>query len=218
MSCERMTKRLGRRFFRRGAEVLSVELLGQVLVRVLDDGRRISGKIVEVEAYLGADDMAAHTYKGRRTERNASMFLDGGCAYVYFTYGMHWCMNVVSDVVDEGGACLVRALEPGEGLDVMRERRSGKIEIDRLREVDLCSGPAKLCQALCIDKELDGEDMVVSDRLFIERGNEIGGGVGGGVGGDEIVAAKRVGVGYAGEWAEKKLRFYLRGNRFVSRV
>ncbi len=97
-------------------------LLGQRLVRVTD-GRRLSGTIVEVEAYLGADDRAAHTFNGRRTPRNQSMYLSGGHAYVYFTYGMHYCLNVVCGAPGDGVAVLVRAIEPTEGLDLMFARR-----------------------------------------------------------------------------------------------
>ena len=116
--------RLTRRFFRRDPVTLARALLGQVLVRRLPDGQELAGRIVEVEAYLGAADRASHTYGGRRTKRNASMWLDGGHAYVYFVYGMHWCFNVVSDRDEVGTACLVRALEPVIGLAEMRRRQT----------------------------------------------------------------------------------------------
>ena len=116
-------------------------LLGQRLVRVID-GQRIAGLIVEVEAYLGEKDRAAHTYGGRRTDRNASMYLAGGHIYVYFVYGMHHCANVVCGREDEGVAVLLRGLEPTEGLESMYARRT-RARTPR----DLCSGPAKLSQA-----------------------------------------------------------------------
>jgi DNA-3-methyladenine glycosylase len=116
----------------------SRRLLGQRLVRVIE-GQRLSGIIVEVEAYLGADDPAAHTFGGRRTARNESMYLPGGHAYVYFTYGAHFCLNVVCGRRDEGVAVLIRALEPSEGIDLMYANRP------RARwDTDLCSGPGKL--------------------------------------------------------------------------
>jgi DNA-3-methyladenine glycosylase len=202
--------RLTRRFYRRDPVTLARSLLGQVLVRRLPDGRALSGRIVEVEAYLGIPDRAAHSFGGRRTPRNASMWLDGGHAYVYFTYGMHWCVNVVADREGVPTACLIRALEPLEGLEEMRSRRQGKGRPDRLRERDLCSGPAKLTQALGIDRALDGVDLVEGDALFIFRDRKP-------APPDAIVASPRIGVGYAREWAARPLRFYLRGNPFVSK-
>ncbi|MCZ6734515.1 MAG: DNA-3-methyladenine glycosylase, partial [Planctomycetota bacterium] len=115
-------------------------LLGQRLVRIID-GHRLAGTIVEVEAYLGARDQAAHTYRGRRTARNESMYLAGGHAYVYLTYGMHHCLNVVCGQSGNGVAVLLRALEPTQGIDQMfANRRIAN------HERDLCSGPAKLTQ------------------------------------------------------------------------
>jgi DNA-3-methyladenine glycosylase len=204
----RKPARVGRRFYRQSAEQLAAALLGQVLVRLDEQGRRLAGRIVETEAYLGTEDLAAHTAGGRRTPRNASMYLDGGHAYVYFTYGMHYCMNVVADSAETPTACLIRALQPVEGIDIMRANRAAKITADRLRETDLCSGPAKLCQALGIDRTLDGEDMVTSERLFIERGREVPP--------DAILRTTRVGVAYAGCWADKPLRFCLAGSGHVS--
>jgi DNA-3-methyladenine glycosylase len=145
-------------------------LLGQRLVRVID-GQRLAGIIVEVEAYLGAKDRAAHTFGGRRTPRNESMYLPGGHAYVYFTYGAHYCLNVVCGNRDEGVAVLIRAIEPTEGIEQMaRNRANGRPRTKpRLSATGLCSGPGKLTQALKIDRSLDGENLRTSDRLFIER-------------------------------------------------
>ncbi len=201
--------RLTRRFYRRDPVTLAKALLGQVMVRTLGDGLRLAGRIVEVEAYLGTPDQAAHTYNGRRTARNESMYADGGHAYVYFTYGMHHCVNVVAQTRGVGTAVLVRALEPVEGIDAMRRHRAGKITADRLKETDLCSGPAKLTQALAIDRALDGVDLVTADALHIERGGRVAPG--------HIVTAKRIGVAYAGRWADEPLRFYVKGNPHVSR-
>jgi DNA-3-methyladenine glycosylase len=181
---------------------LSKALLGQVLVRRLDDGRELAGKIVEVEAYLGIEDRAAHSFGGRRTARNASMWGDAGHAYVYFTYGMHWCVNVVADREEVPTACLIRALEPLRGIEEMRHRRG------RERDVDLCSGPAKLTQALAIGRKLDGVDLVESGELYIVRGPRCRRGIG---------RSPRIGVAYAKEWARKPLRFFLAGNPHVSR-
>lgn len=200
--------RLSRRFYQREPITLAKALLGQVLVRRLEDGTRLAGRIVEVEAYLGVPDRAAHTFGGRRTKRNASMWKEGGHAYVYFTYGMHWCMNVVAEREGVPTACLLRALEPHDGIEVMRRLRAGKIAAERLRERDLCSGPAKLAQAMAIDRSLDGADLVISESLWIERGAAVSK--------RNIDAGPRIGVSYAQEWAQEPLRFYERGNIHVS--
>jgi len=197
-----------RRFYQRDPVTLAKALLGQHLVRVAD-GRRLVGRIVEVEAYLGIEDRAAHTFGGRRTPRNQAMWGPAGHAYVYFTYGMHYCMNVVAQGVDRPTAVLIRALEPIDGIDIMRNHRAGKIAADRLKPTDLCSGPAKLTQALAITRELDGADLVLGDDLFIERGRRVLP--------SRIALARRVGVDYAGEWAARPLRFYEADNPHVSR-
>jgi len=197
--------RLTRRFFQRDPVTLAKALLGQRLVRA-DGGRRVAGLIVEVEAYLGERDAAAHTFGGRRTKRNQAMWGPAGHAYVYFTYGMHHCVNIVAQRDGVPEAVLIRALEPTEGLGVMRVRRAAA-----RRDTDLCSGPAKLTQALGIDLGLNGEDLVGSTRLFIERARarrvpEAG-----------VVASPRIGVDYAGGWAAEPLRFHLRDHPHVSR-
>jgi len=174
-------------------------------VRILG-GQRLAGTIVETEAYLGVQDRAAHTFNGRSTARNTSMWGDGGHAYVYFTYGMHYCLNAVAGRPQEPIAVLLRALEPTEGLDAMRARR-----VTARKDTDLCSGPAKLCQALGVDRALDGTDLVASDDLFVERCR------GRAFPAWKIVIGPRVGVAYAREWAEKPLRFHVAGNPHVSR-
>jgi DNA-3-methyladenine glycosylase len=191
--------------FRGDAVTVARRLLGQRLVRI-DRDVRMAGTIVEVEAYLGAEDRAAHTFGGRRTQRNESMFLPAGHAYVYFTYGMHYCFNVVCGAHDEGTAVLIRAIEPTEGLEAMAANRPAA-----RREIELCAGPARLTQALRIDRDLDGVDMRTSAHLYIEqlRTRPAPKSV--------IEATRRVGVEYAGEWGERQLRFYLRDSAFVSR-
>lgn len=200
--------RFPRRFYQRDPATLARALLGQRLVRVLDDGMRLAGRIVETEAYLGVLDRAAHSYGGRRTPRNATMWGPAGRAYVYFVYGLHHCMNIVAEVAEQPTAVLVRALEPLEGLDRMRMLRAGKVPAERLRDTDLCSGPAKLAQALALDRTLDGADLVNGAALFLERGA--------GVPPAQVVAGPRIGVAYAGEWAEKPLRFCIADNPHVS--
>lgn len=201
-----MTARLTASFYRRDPVSLARALLGQRLVRMLD-GQRLSGTIVETEAYLGAEDRAAHTFGGRRTTRNASMWLAGGHAYVYFIYGMHFCLNVVAGEADDPVAVLVRAIEPVEGIETMRANRGNRVT----RPQQLCSGPAKLCMALRIGRELDGVDLTRSNDLFIEGSARRH------ISEDQIVASARIGVDYAGDWAQKPLRFHLRDHPHVSR-
>lgn len=180
-------------------------LLGQRLVRVINR-QRLAGTIVEVEAYLGTIDAAAHTHGGRRTKRNEAMYLPGGHAYVYFTYGMHHCLNVVCGKAGEGVAVLVRAIEPTEGLSRMYNNRP-----TAKREYDLCSGPAKLTQALEIDRSFNGTDMRTARSLFIERVRPRT------LPRGQILHTARIGVGYARDWADRPLRFLIKGNAWVSR-
>ena len=145
---------LPRDFYRRHPVEMAPELLNMILVR--DDGR--AGRIVEVEAYGGADDPAAHSYRGK-TARNATMFGEPGHLYVYFTYGIHWGSNAVCGEVGEGTGVLLRAIEPIRGIELMRPLRP-KARRDR----DIGSGPGKLSQAMGITGELDGADLVAADR------------------------------------------------------
>jgi DNA-3-methyladenine glycosylase len=196
-----IVERLPRDFFARDTLVVARELLGQRLVRILD-GERLSGRIVEVEAYIGEEDQASHARCGR-TERNAPMYGPPGHAYVYFVYGMHHCFNVVTERPGFPAAVLVRALEPLEGIEAMRARRDGRAD------VELSSGPARLCQALEIDRWFSGVDLCASDAvLFIEENGtlpDVG-----------VAAGPRVGVqgdeaALAAPW-----RLYVRDNRYVS--
>jgi DNA-3-methyladenine glycosylase len=142
-------KRVPRSFFARDGRVVAPELLNKLLVR----GERV-GRIVEVEAYAGSEDPASHGFRGP-TPRTEVMFGPAGHLYVYFTYGMHFCANAVCGPVGESSAVLLRALAPVEGLDLMRDARPAA-----KRDRDLCSGPAKLCQAFGIDRAQDGVDLV----------------------------------------------------------
>jgi DNA-3-methyladenine glycosylase len=151
---ERRERRLRRGFFSRDALEVAPELLNKVLV-----AGACAGRIVEVEAYR-ADDPASHSYRGR-TARNATMFESGGLLYVYFTYGMHFCANVVTGRAGDGQAVLLRAAAPLRGLEIMRARRGARP--DRR----LADGPGKLCQAFAIDRSHDGTDLVVSAELFV---------------------------------------------------
>src|SRR5215831_9364468 len=154
--------KLPREFYTR-SDVLEVarDLLGKKLVVPNRNGTRIAGIIVETEAYRGPEDRASHAFGGRRTNRTETMYGIGGTAYVYFVYGMYYQFNVVSNVTDIPHAILVRALEPVEGIEIMRERRHTH------PDHNLTSGPGKLCIALGIDRALDGADLL-SDRVWIE--------------------------------------------------
>ncbi len=200
-----MGEPLPRSFYLRDPVKVARALIGQRLVS-LQEGHRIAGRIVETEAYLGVPDKAAHTYGGRKTSRNASMWGEGGRAYVYFTYGMHHCLNVVARAAGEPVAVLLRALEPSEGLEVMYERRQAA-----RAPTDLCSGPAKLCQALGVDRELDGADLVAGDRLFVERVRKRA------YPSRMLGRGPRIGIDYAEEWRDEPLRFFLKDNPHVSR-
>lgn len=196
--------KLSREFYRR-SDVLTVskELLGKLLVVPGSDGKRISGKIVEVEAYRGPEDRASHAYGGRRTKRTETMYNPGGVAYVYFVYGMYYQFNVVSGVEDIPHAILVRALEPVEGLDIMRARRHSH------PDHNLTNGPGKLCIAMGIDRHLDGADLL-GDRVWLEDFEKIPP--------RRIARGPRIGIDYAEEWIHKPWRFWIRDNRFVSRI
>jgi DNA-3-methyladenine glycosylase len=196
--------KLPRAFYTR-PEVAEVAraLLGHRLVVALRNGSRVSGIVVETEAYGGVPDRASHAYAGRRTTRTETMYGIGGTAYVFFVYGMYHQFNVVTAAEGTPHVVLVRALEPEEGLDLMRRRRPGQ------PDEGLTSGPGRLCVALGIDRRLDGSDLL-GDRLWIERGARP-------VPPAAIAAGPRIGIDYAAEWAQIPWRFWIRGNPFVSR-
>ncbi|HEX7184503.1 MAG TPA: DNA-3-methyladenine glycosylase, partial [Thermoanaerobaculia bacterium] len=157
------------------------------------------------EAYLGAPDRASHAWGGRRTPRNESLYLPGGYAYVYLIYGMHWCLNAVTGEKDVGSAVLLRAGEPVQGEDRMRENR-GWSRVPR--PGDLAGGPGKICQALAIDRSLDGVRLDLPP-LYVTEGEPVRK--------KEVVASPRIGVDYAGEAAAWPLRFTVRSHPHVSR-
>jgi DNA-3-methyladenine glycosylase len=185
-------------FFRRPTEVVAQDLLGMVVVSTVGD-ELTTARIVETEAYLGYDDPASHGYRHRRNARNQALFGPPGSWYVYLSYGMHWCANLVCQRTGLASAVLLRALEPLDGLDVMRRRR-GPVP-DR----ELCSGPGKLCQALGISRYLDGrriaESQVVVNRPRSEEENT-------------IAVTSRIGITKAADWP---LRFVVAGSPWLSR-
>lgn len=155
-------ERLQRGFFLRPTLTVARDLLGRTLVRMLD-GQRLAGRISEVEAYIGEDDLASHAARGL-TPRNRPMYGPGGLSYVYLIYGMYHCLNVVTEEEGFPAAVLIRAIQPLEGLALMESRRPGR----PLRS--LTDGPAKLCQALAIDRRLDSCDLIAGAELWLEAG------------------------------------------------
>jgi DNA-3-methyladenine glycosylase len=191
-----MKRKLKREFYNRPTLKVARELLGKYLV-VEKNGRPASGKIVETEAYIGFKDPASHAYRGM-TARNQVMFGEPGYAYVYLTHGIHHCLNFVTERKGYPAAVLIRALEPAQGAELMRKRR-GRPKLE-----DLSSGPAKLCQALGIDRKLNGADLCSGVIWAEDRGERA----------EAIVSSSRIGIT---EGKEKNWRFYIGNNRFVSR-
>jgi len=197
--------KLPREFYTR-ASVITVAraLLGQVLVVPASDGTRVSGLVVETEAYRGPQDRASHAYGGRRTDRTETMYRIGGTAYVYFVYGMYHQFNVVTNTPGIPHAVLVRAIEPLDGLALMRTRRPGQ------PDHNLANGPGKLCRALGIDRRLDGADLL-GDRVWIEPGPRR-------IASTGIACGPRIGIDYAEAWVDRPWRFWIKDTAFASHV
>jgi DNA-3-methyladenine glycosylase len=194
-------KKLPRSFYSRSTLQVAQDLIGKVLVRDFD-GRRLSGKIVETEAYVGPHDLACHASKGH-TPRTSIMFGPAGYAYIYMIYGFYFCLNVVTERKDYPAAVLIRGVEPLENLDFMRELRNNPE-----RDTNIASGPGKLCRAMSIDKRLNGEDLLGHTLWIEDRKLDSG----------PILSSPRVGVDYAGEYKDKPWRFFLANNPHVSKV
>lgn len=198
--------RFSREFFARDTLTIARDLLGARLVRMWDD-RRLSGTIVECEAYIGQNDTACHASRGR-TRRNEVMFGPPGYAYVYFTYGMHWMLNVVTEEEGFPAAVLLRAIQPVEGIETMRVLRQAKGRPRSDRE--LASGPARLTQALSIDKVFNGADLVAGKDLWLEQGEPLPE--------EGVERGPRIGIRYAAEKDQRApWRFWVRDNLYVSR-
>ena len=195
--------RLLKSFFERDAFDVAQDLLGHYLVRI-KDGKRISALIVETEAYRGAVDKGCHAFGNRRTDRTDPMFMEAGTSYIYLIYGLNNCLNIVTEKVDNPHAVLIRAVEPVEGLETIKENRP---KVQKIQ--DLTNGPGKLCKALEIDRSLNKLDMINGDILFIEKNPDKPD--------FKIVSAKRIGIDYAGEFKDKLWRKYISGNPFVSK-
>ena len=199
--------KLNREFYNRDSLIVAKELLGKVLVHHVN-GEKITAKIGETEADMGVDDKAAHSYGGRRTQRVEVMYGDPGFSYVFIIYGMHYCFNVVTKEKGNPQAVLIRALEPLDGLDIMGYNRFSKSynDLTNAQIKNLTNGPGKLCNAMLIDKSLNGEDLC-SNNLYIEDINNEN---------FSIVSTKRVGIDYAEEAKDYPWRFYIKDNKYVS--
>ena len=205
-------RKIKKNFYNRETLKVAQETLGKFLVRKI--GKKIiSGKIVETEGYVGTSDLASHASRGK-TARTAPMFGPPGHAYVYLVYGLNYCFNIVTERKNYPAAVLIRAIEPAEGINLMRRHRQSlnnknlNSQISILKS--LTNGPGKLCQALKIDKALNNFDLTKNTLWLEDRGLKIKP--------LEIVAAKRIGVDYAGKYKNKPWRFYLKGNPFVSKI
>ena len=176
--------------------------MGKFIVRKIGK-QKLAGKIVEVEAYNGPEDLASHASRGQ-TPRNSIMFGHPGFSYVYLIYGVSHCFNIVTEDHGYPAAVLIRAVEPVEGIEVMKGFRKSK------EEKNLTNGPGKFCQAFKVDKNLNEMDLVMNNELWIEdRGEKIGK--------KDMIAAKRIGVDYAKEYKDKLWRYYVKGNPWVSK-
>ena len=196
-------KKLPRKFYTREVKIVARDLLGKILVK--KDGNSIlAGRIVEVEAYDGKVDRAAHTYIGK-TKRNEIMFNEGGYFYVYFTYGAHFCCNVVTGKKDHGTAVLIRAIEPIKGLNKLIKNRFGRKLLNEKERFNLTSGPGKVCQAMGINRSHYGIDLT-KDKIFILDAPKISK--------NKVVKAKRIGIKKS---VELLWRFYIKENPYVSR-
>lgn len=196
-------KKLPRKFYTRDVHVVAKELLGKFLVKKIGH-KYLIGKIVEVEAYDDSVDKAAHTFGGK-TKRNEVMFNEGGFLYVYFTYGMHFCSNVVTGKLNEGKAVLLRAVEPTDGLDIMALNRFGKKDISSAELKNLTNGPAKICQAFGIVRGENGTDLT-GNKIFIFDSPKLSE--------NKIAASTRIGIKKS---VDLPWRYYIKNNYFLSR-
>ncbi len=194
---------LTKRFYSRPVLTVARDLLGKMLVSV--EGKKLlSGRIVEVEAYDGKIDEAAHSFIGK-TERNEVMFREGGYFYVYFTYGVHHCCNIVTGKKNHGTALLIRAIEPVDGIDIMAMRRFGKKKITNKEIINLTNGPGKICQAYDFTRKDSGTDLTGSEIFLLDQPR---------LNRNKIGISERIGITKS---KELKWRFFEIGNPYLSR-
>lgn len=194
--------RIEREFYMRDAVTVAKDILGKIIVKKDDKGKIFSGRIIEVEAYMGIFDKASHSYGGKRTKRTEVMYKEGGYSYIFLIYGMYECFNIVVEAEGNPQAVLVRGVEPLENKNLMQEKRKVK------REKDISNGPGKLTKALGITREDNGVDLVNDKNIWIEDdGYKV----------KEIIETTRIGIDYAEEDALKPWRFYIKDSEFISK-
>ncbi len=200
---------LDKDYFQKDALYLAKDLLGKVLVREID-GKVIKSRIVETEAYIGKGDKACHAYNGRRTKRTETLYLEGGVAYIYLIYGMYNCLNVVTGIKEEAEAVLIRALEPLNEIEYISNNRFNKSyeELTKAQKLALTNGPGKLCKALSIERDLNETKLYEKGSLYLMDD---------GFKDFNIVETKRIGIDYAEEAIDFPWRFYIEGNKYISK-
>lgn len=195
--------RLTKDFYMRESIVVAKELLGKILVRYTG-GEMYRFKIVETEAYMGVEDKGAHAYGGKKTERTAPMFEEGGITYIYLIYGMYNCLNIVANHKDNPQGVLIRAVEPVDEKSINFARKNRQIRSKKVE--DLTNGPGKLCKAMEIDRSLNAKSVMEQGELWIEDAPLC----------TDIIMDKRINIPYAEEYQDVEWRFYIQGNPFVS--
>ncbi len=219
-----MKKRLARNFYTQPTLKVAKEMLGKYLVRKIGN-RKLIGRIVETEAYIGPKDKASHAFGNKKTARNQAEWLIGGHIYIYLVYGMYWQFNISTGKEGKPECVLIRALEPITQNSQPKAgplRQESRVIGPRAEKINnLVNGPGKLCRWLKLDKSFYGEDLTKSKRIWLAasissrraspKGREEK------VKPSQIVASKRIGIDYAKEWAKKPWRFYIKGNHFVSK-
>ncbi len=206
--------RLPRKFYTQPTLTVAKQVLGKYIVRVYR-GRKIAGKIVETEAYIGPEDKASHAYQGKLTPRNQAEYFIGGHIYIYLIYGMYWQLNISTSLKGKPECVLIRALEPV----IVKNHQFITPDLNKLIKInnrlvkisELAKGPGKVCQYLKLNKSFYGEDLCTSQRIWLEdRGVKVSQG--------EIVSTRRIGIDYAGPyWSKRKWRFYLKNSPCVSK-
>jgi DNA-3-methyladenine glycosylase len=200
-----LNNKLKKDFYKRNVLLVAEDLLGKIFVyNNLNLEVKLSAKIVEVEAYNGRIDEAAHTFNGK-TERNKIMFEEGGFLYVYFTYGIHFCSNIVTGKKDEGTAVLLRAMEPISGLEEFGKRRFNKKKLSEKEKINLLNGPAKICQAFNIVRNQNGVDLTKGEIYLLDATK---------IPNSKVVRTTRIGIKKS---TELPWRFYIKDNQYISK-
>jgi DNA-3-methyladenine glycosylase len=201
-------KRLNINFFQKPTLKLAPALLGKYIIRQFKN-QTLIGKITETEAYYGHHDLASHASKGK-TPRTKLMFNQAGLAYIYLIYGMYYCFNLVTEKKDFPAAILIRSVEPIQGLKTIYKNRKKFFTQNSKLNPQLSNGPGKFCQAFMIDKNLNGENLISSQKIYLAQNSQET------IKSAQIKKAKRIGIDYAGSYKNKLWRYYLKNNLFIS--